>query len=112
MDLGEGDCDGPGDGGQHDGNSGCKAGLVCGSNNCFKYGAYFHPKDDCCEKPDGSGGKSWFSVVKRDICTSCNKYYENFSFLLQVGKNGGLLALAANPAVEVIKNILFSSKSR
>jgi len=56
CDIGEGDCDGPGDGGQHDGNSGCKAGLVCGSNNCLKYGAYFHPKDDCCEKPDGSGG--------------------------------------------------------
>jgi len=49
---GEGDCDGPGDGGQHDGNAGCKGDLVCGSNNCKQFGAYFHEKDDCCEKPD------------------------------------------------------------
>merc|ERR1711936_395533 len=47
---GEGDCDGPGDGGQHDGNAGCKGNLVCGSNNCKKFGAYYHEKDDCCEK--------------------------------------------------------------
>ena len=49
--LGEGDCDGPGDGGQHDGNAGCKGDLVCGSNNCRKFGLYYHEKDDCCEKP-------------------------------------------------------------
>merc|ERR1711936_272494 len=48
---GEGDCDGPGDGGQHDGNAGCKGDLVCGSNNCRKFGRYYHEKDDCCEKP-------------------------------------------------------------
>merc|ERR1711936_1248210 len=39
CDEGEGDCDGPGDGG-----------LVCGSNNCRKFGAYYHEKDDCCER--------------------------------------------------------------
>ena len=48
---GEGDCDGPGDGGGHDGHKGCKGDLECGSNNCIKFGAYFHAKDDCCEKP-------------------------------------------------------------
>merc|ERR1712168_1470413 len=48
CDVGQGDCDGPGDGGQHDGNRGCMDGLVCGRNNCLKFGAYFHPKDDCC----------------------------------------------------------------
>eukprot|EP00092_Neocalanus_flemingeri_P038422 GFUD01041829.1.p1 GENE.GFUD01041829.1~~GFUD01041829.1.p1 ORF type:complete len:633 (+),score=149.63 GFUD01041829.1:55-1953(+) len=53
---GEGDCDGPGDGGQHDGHAGCRGDLVCGSNNCKKFGAYFHEKDDCCEKPADSGG--------------------------------------------------------
>ena len=47
---GEGDCDGPGDGGLNDGHAGCKGNLVCGSNNCLKFGAYFHEKDDCCEK--------------------------------------------------------------
>merc|ERR1739842_182280 len=54
CDEGEGDCDGPGDGGQHDGHAGCKGSLVCGSNNCKKFGAYFHEKDDCCEKPSSS----------------------------------------------------------
>ena len=51
CDEGEGDCDGPGDGGQHDGDAGCRGDLVCGSNNCLKFGAYYHEKDDCCEKP-------------------------------------------------------------
>ena len=51
CDEGEGDCDGPGDGGQHDGNAGCKGDLVCGSNNCKQFGHYYHEKDDCCEKP-------------------------------------------------------------
>merc|ERR1719412_2354703 len=51
CDEGEGDCDGPGDGGQHDGHAGCKGDLRCGSNNCKKFGAYYHEKDDCCEKP-------------------------------------------------------------
>merc|ERR1712038_348880 len=50
CDEGEGDCDGPGDGGQHDGHTGCKGDLVCGSNNCLKFGAYYHEKDDCCER--------------------------------------------------------------
>merc|ERR1719411_571882 len=51
CDEGEGDCDGPGDGGQHDGHAGCKGDLVCGSNNCLKFGLYYHEKDDCCERP-------------------------------------------------------------
>merc|ERR1719430_2063126 len=49
--LGEGDCDGPLDGGDHDGHAGCQGDLVCGSNNCQKFGSYFHPKDDCCDVP-------------------------------------------------------------
>lgn len=48
---GEGDCDGRGDGGLNDGDRGCKGDLICGSNNCLQFGLYYHPKDDCCEKP-------------------------------------------------------------
>merc|ERR1719435_784653 len=48
--LGEGDCDGPQDGGGNDGHRGCKGSLVCGSNNCRKFGLYYHEKDDCCER--------------------------------------------------------------
>merc|ERR1719397_1618348 len=48
---GEGDCDGPLDGGVNDGHLGCKGDLVCGSNNCKQFGLYYHAKDDCCEKP-------------------------------------------------------------
>eukprot|EP00092_Neocalanus_flemingeri_P006513 GFUD01007020.1.p1 GENE.GFUD01007020.1~~GFUD01007020.1.p1 ORF type:complete len:253 (+),score=60.92 GFUD01007020.1:58-816(+) len=48
---GEGDCDGTGDGGLNDGDRGCRGALVCGSNNCAQFGAYYHEKDDCCEKP-------------------------------------------------------------
>merc|ERR1719153_691131 len=59
CDEGEGDCDGPGDGGQHDGHAGCKGDLVCGSNNCLKFGAYFHEKDDCCEKPTSAQVSGW-----------------------------------------------------
>ena len=47
CDEGEGDCDGPGG---HDDHRGCKGDLVCGSNNCKKFGHYYHEKDDCCEK--------------------------------------------------------------
>merc|ERR1712077_177688 len=49
--LGEGDCDGPLDGGVNDGHRGCQGNLVCGSNNCKKFGAYYHEKDDCCDLP-------------------------------------------------------------
>ena len=55
---GEGDCDGAGDGGQNDGNRGCRGNLVCGSNNCKQFGLYFHDKDDCCERPSGGFGDS------------------------------------------------------
>jgi len=54
---GEGDCDGAGDGGINDGNRGCRAGLVCGTNNCKKFGAYYHEKDDCCERPTTGGSR-------------------------------------------------------
>merc|ERR1711970_305811 len=50
CDEGEGDCDGAGDGGVNDGDRGCRGDLVCGSNNCKKFGAYYHEKDDCCER--------------------------------------------------------------
>merc|ERR1712168_206631 len=50
--YGEGDCDGPGDGGANDGHQGCRGDLVCGSNNCKKFGLYFHEKDDCCDLPE------------------------------------------------------------
>merc|ERR1711874_38096 len=56
CDLGEGDCDGPLDGGVNDGNRGCRPGLVCGSNNCKKFGAYYHEKDDCCERVEPAQG--------------------------------------------------------
>ena len=26
--------------------------LVCGSNNCKKFGSYYHEKDDCCDLPE------------------------------------------------------------
>merc|ERR1712087_581025 len=55
--LGEGDCDGPLDGGTHDGHQGCKGDLMCGSNNCKKFGSYFHEKDDCCERPTGGNDR-------------------------------------------------------
>merc|ERR1712128_385209 len=56
--LGEGDCDGAGDGGVNDGDRGCRPGLVCGSNNCRKFGAYYHEKDDCCERASGATGQT------------------------------------------------------
>jgi hypothetical protein len=54
---GEGDCDGAGDGAgdEHDGDRGCLGTLVCGSNNCKQFGAYYHEKDDCCEQPSNWG---------------------------------------------------------
>ena len=48
---GEGDCDGREDGDVHDGDQGCIGNLVCGSNNCQKFGLYYHEEDDCCERP-------------------------------------------------------------
>ena len=61
---GEGDCDGPTDGGAHDGDRGCEGNLVCGSNNCKKWGLYFHEKDDCCERP--------IKEIKDDIASFWN----------------------------------------
>lgn len=42
CDEGEGDCEE---------NQDCKDDLVCGENNCKKFGDFFHVKDDCCVKP-------------------------------------------------------------
>ena len=44
CDYGEGDCDGPLDGGPNDGHAGCKGDLICGSNNCKKFGEFYHEK--------------------------------------------------------------------
>ena len=30
---------------------------MCGSNNCLQFGKFYHPKDDCCEKPKNSSGE-------------------------------------------------------
>ena len=72
CEYGEGDCDGPGDGGRHDGHAGCRGELVCGSNNCRKFGLFYHAKDDCCDLADSpllagpeeeeQMGDSWSSV--------------------------------------------------
>jgi len=59
---GEGDCDGPEDGGTNDGHAGCKGDLICGSNNCKQFGAYYHDKDDCCEKPVPSEGWGYWQA--------------------------------------------------
>ena len=61
CDEGEGDCDGPGDGGFNDGHTGCKGDLLCGSNNCLQFGLYYHEKDDCCEKTIHIEGDCCFS---------------------------------------------------
>ena len=74
CDEGEGDCDGPGDGGSNDGHRGCKGDLVCGSNNCLQFGAYYHEKDDCCERPqsDTLAGGTGSGVVRQK---QFGKYY-------------------------------------
>jgi len=74
---GEGDCDGALDGGVNDGNAGCKGSLVCGSNNCKKFGAYYHEKDDCCERPANS-------------CSTISGNYANMSCVLPFLYNGVL----------------------
>jgi len=68
CDEGEGDCDGPIDGGQHDGNAGCIGDLVCGSNNCKQFGSYYHEKDDCCELPAQKGGWGEWSDWSPKTC--------------------------------------------
>ena len=60
---GEGDCDRHGD---------CKEGLLCGRNNCKKFGHYYQASDDCCEKkPASHGQKCWGSgyVGGKSCCT-------------------------------------------
>jgi len=76
CDEGEGDCNGHAEAGGGDGNLGCKAGLVCGSNNCRKFGRYYNPSDDCCEKPGSSPPISQtyeFTNVTLTTCPSTHK---------------------------------------
>jgi len=76
CDEGEGDCNGQAEAGGGDGNLGCKAGLVCGSNNCRKFGRYYNPSDDCCEKPGSSPPISQtyeFTNVTLTTCPSTHK---------------------------------------
>merc|ERR1711970_1439706 len=73
--LGEGDCDGPLDGGLSDGDLGCKGDLVCGSNNCQKFGLYFHKGD--CDGPGDGGMNDGDRGCKGDlVCgrNNCKKY--------------------------------------
>merc|ERR1711971_847515 len=89
CDEGEGDCDGPGDGGNNDGHRGCKGDLICGSNNCLQFGAYCHPKDDCCERPQGvslAGGAGSGNVRQQQYgwgpwsnWTACRRVHQQIS---------------------------------
>merc|ERR1712013_966802 len=47
-----------------------KGDLVCGRNNCKKFGSYYHEKDDCCEKPGYQGWGDWSSW------SSCDRGYK------------------------------------
>ena len=71
---GEGDCDGPGDGGQHDGHAGCRGNLVCGSNNCKKFADYYHEKDDCCERPNSGIPQGWGSWSSWSACSRTHQW--------------------------------------
>ena len=51
CDVGEGDCSSPLDNGKHYDNKDCKGNLVCGRNNCKKFGDYYDASDDCCDYP-------------------------------------------------------------
>ena len=95
CDEGEGDCDGPGDGGGHDGHAGCKGDLVCGSNNCQKFGAYFHAKDDCCEKP----GKAYSCPAGNTPPLACYGVSQCY-YQCQVGGVSGRAGASVQLAVE------------
>ena len=40
--------------------------VACGSNNCLKFGSYYHPKDDCCERPSSSVSRVTRPVYSSD----------------------------------------------
>ena len=44
-------------------------GLVCGSNNCLKFGLYYHEKDDCCDLPQSG---SAVAGVSPGVLTGAN----------------------------------------
>ena len=44
-------------------------GLVCGSNNCLKFGLYYHEKDDCCDLPQSG---SAVAGVSSGVLTGAN----------------------------------------
>ena len=44
-------------------------GLVCGSNNCRKFGLYYHEKDDCCDLPQSG---SAVAGVSPGVLTGAN----------------------------------------
>ena len=44
-------------------------GLVCGSNNCLKFGLYYHEKDDCCDLPQSG---STVAGVSPGVLASAN----------------------------------------
>ena len=44
-------------------------GLVCGSNNCLKFGLYYHEKDDCCDLPQSG---STVAGVSSGVQTGAN----------------------------------------
>merc|ERR1712129_215706 len=67
CDEGEGDCDGPASGGDHDGHEGCKGELLCGNNNCKQFGAYYHGSDDCCERPQSPAPSSTRTAAAFDL---------------------------------------------
>ena len=40
---------------------------MCGSNNCLKFGLYYHDKDDCCEKPSGRSVAGVVTTKKGEV---------------------------------------------
>ena len=107
CDEGEGDCDGPADGGQHDGHAGCKGDLVCGSNNCKQFGAYFHPKDDCCEKASKSKlGKESPSII--DLLKDKNTP----TFFKPIGNNYKMQNIKSRSTLSILLETPFITFSR
>ena len=96
-----------GDGGQHDGHAGCKGDLVCGSNNCKQFGAYFHPKDDCCEKASKSKlGKESPSII--DLLKDKNTP----TFFKPIGNNYKMQNIKSRSTLSILLETPFITFSR